>query len=223
MPIDTRFEGALFDMDGLLLCTEEVYLECFHVALKELQFPFPERVQGIFQSMVGTSGPTGQAILETEIAPHVDLEAAVDIWDRLIAERLVAGIPIKPGAKELLSQLQAAGIPVAVATSTKTPKAIGHLDSTGLLPFIQQVIGGDLVENSKPAPDIYLKAARAIDANIAQCAAFEDSNIGIRAAVSSGAVAVQVPDLVSPDAETRALGHHVAKDLLTGAKAIGLI
>lgn len=223
MPSDMRFEGALFDMDGLLLCTEQVYLESFHIALQQMEFPFPERVHGVFQSMVGTSGPTGQAILHAEIAPHVDLEACIAIWDRVIAERFVKGIPVKPGAKELLARLQTAGLPIAVATSTKTPKAIGHLDSTGLLPMIQHVVGGDQVENSKPAPDIYLKAAESIGANVERCAAFEDSNIGIRAAVSSGAIAVQVPDLVSPDADTRALGHCIADDLLAGAKAIGLI
>jgi len=223
MTNNPRFEGALFDMDGLLLCTEQVYLECFQFALKQMDFPFPDRVHGIFQSMVGTNSPTGQAILREQIAPHVDLDASISIWDQKIAERIAEGIPVKPGAKELLERLKAAGVPVAVATSTKTKKATSHLDRTGLLPFIQHVVGGDQVERSKPAPDIYLKAAKSIGVNVENCAAFEDSNIGIRAAVSSGAVAVQVPDLVSPDAETLALGHLVSDDLLSGASAIGLI
>ena len=55
------------------------------------------------------------------------------------------------------------------------------------------------------------------------CAAFEDSNTGIRAAIASGARAVQIPDLVPPTDEIRAFGHHIANDLLSGAKQAGLI
>ena len=75
----------------------------------------------------------------------------------------------------------------------------------------------------KPNPEGYIAMAGKLGHLPAECAAFEDSNTGIRAAIASGAMAVQVPDLVEPTSEVRALGHIIANDLLSGAKQVGLI
>jgi len=84
-------------------------------------------------------------------------------------------------------------------------------------------LGGEQVENGKPDPEIYLKAAALAGYEPGDCAAFEDSDPGTLAAVRSGALTVQVPDLRPPSAQTLALGHVVADDLYAGALRIGLI
>ncbi len=79
------------------------------------------------------------------------------------------------------------------------------------------------MRNGKPAPDIYLKAAEALGVVAADCVAFEDSDPGTRAAMASGAVVVQVPDVTPPSAGLRGAGHVIADDLLIGARRVGLI
>ena len=85
------------------------------------------------------------------------------------------------------------------------------------------VFGGEQVEHDKPDPEIYCKAAALANHVSHNCEAFEDSDAGTLAAVRSGALTVQVPDLIAPLPQTVALGHLVAKDLYAGALRIGLI
>ena len=89
--------------------------------------------------------------------------------------------------------------------------------------YKRQVLGGEQVEHGKPDPEIYCKAAALVGHDPHKCAAFEDSDAGTLAAVRSGALTVQVPDLRPPSPQTVALGHVVAKDLYAGALRIGLI
>jgi len=128
-------------------------------------------------------------------------------WDELLVEIFGMGIPVKPFAKELLEGLAAAEIPVAVATSTRTSRALEHLEDVQLLPLIQAVVGGEQVTHPKPAPEIYHKAASMLGMKSEWCVAFEDSDTGTTAAVRSGARTVQVPDLKQPSDATIALEH----------------
>ena len=130
---------------------------------------------------------------------------------------------MKSGAQELLSLLQSAGITRVVATSTRTQRALHHLQKAGIYDLVTHVVGGDQVSLGKPEPEIYLKAAATAGFDAQDCAAFEVSDPGTLAAVRSGATTVQVPDLKPPSQKTLALGHVVAHDLLTGAEKIGLI
>ena len=97
------------------------------------------------------------------------------------------------------------------------------LERTDIARFFRTVTGGDDVVEPKPAPEIYLKAAASLGVEARDCCAFEDSGPGTRAAVASGATVVQVPDLVAPTEEIRALGHLIAHDVLDGARQVGLI
>ena len=114
-------------------------------------------------------------------------------------------------------------MPYIIATSTRTDRAHAALARAGLDDLFARVIGGDRVTASKPAPDIYLLACRTLGLPPQDCAAFEDSPNGVRAAVAAGLRTVQVPDILMPDAELRALGHIVAPDLASGARALGLL
>ena len=84
-------------------------------------------------------------------------------------------------------------------------------------------MGGDQVTASKPAPDIHLHATALLGHDPRNCVAFEDSSNGVRAAHAAGLVTVQVPDIVAPDAELRALGHLIVSDIIAGAKSVGLM
>jgi HAD superfamily hydrolase (TIGR01509 family) len=213
-------QAVVFDMDGLLLDTERVYFEGFRTALSALELPQDD---DLFRSLVGTNRVLGRRLLTEGLSGRVTLEKFDAVWDNEIAERLSDFIPVKPGARALAEHLRKRDIPYIIATSTQTEKAHLHLDRAGLNELFQDVVGGDQVAASKPAPDIYLHATARMGHDPATCVAFEDSPNGVRAAHAAGLITVQIPDIVAPDAELRALGHHIASDIITGANMVGLM
>lgn len=210
-------------MDGLLLDTEQVYFKMFLEAANDTSFPHPERLTAIFHRMVGMRAKDSREIMQREIGSFVDVARFDDKWRDRIVQALAEDIPLKAGVVELLEQLREQGLPCAVATSTRTSHALENLEKAGIRQFFSTVIGGEQVSKGKPSPEIYLRAAAAIEVDAINCAAFEDSNTGIKAAVASGAVAVQIPDMVAPTKEVISLGHVIATDLLGAAKEIGLL
>lgn len=213
-------KGALFDMDGLLLDSERLLTTCFQEVADGMGF---ENFTPILMSLIGVRRKESEAILRANLRDEHALSTFLTRSNSLFSERTANGIALKSGVKQLLTKLEGRGVPCAVATSTQTDKARHHLEKAGLLVFFQTVTGGDQVDNAKPAPDIYLKAATSLSVSAVDCVAFEDSDPGTQAAFASGARVIQVPDLLQPSQETRALGHIIAPSLLDGAAKAGLI
>ncbi len=214
------FRGALFDMDGLLLDSERACVLAFDETVQGFGLPpMPE----VALACIGLRSDGVQATIAAALAGRVDFSTFYTAWGQRISASFAQGIPVKSGALALLTALKAQGTPCAVATSTRTDSAEAHLKTAGLHGYFMAVIGGDQVQNGKPAPDIYLKAAKALGVNATDCVAFEDSDPGTRAAIASGATVVQVPDINLPSAALRANGHLVVDDLLQAAKKLGLI
>ena len=128
-----------------------------------------------------------------------------------LCRRLVAGRIGEAAADELLERSEV--LYDAVATSTRRPLAMRKLQAAGLLPYFDAVCTSSDVARPKPAPDVYLLAARTLDVAPSRCLVLEDSPTGVRAALAAGMTPIQVPDLLSPDAATRALGHRIAPSL----------
>lgn len=219
MPLPTPL-AVVFDKDGLLLDTERVYFEGFRTALETLGLPQDD---DLFRRLVGTNRALGRRLLSEGLAGRIKLEEFDAVWDTEIAQRLADCIPVKPGARAMAEHLREQHIPYIIATSTQTEKAHLHLERAGLGALYPDVIGGDQVAASKPAPDIYLHAIARLGHDPSSCVAFEDSPNGVRAAHAAGLITVQVPDIVAPDAELRALGHFIASDIIAGAHAVGLM
>jgi len=213
-------QAVVFDMDGLLLDTERVYFESFRSALAALGLPQDDN---LFRRLVGTNLLLGRRLLTEGLSGRVAVEKFDAVWDDEITQRLADCIPVKPGARAVAEHLLEQDIPYIIATSTQTEKAHLHLERAGLSPLFKDIVGGDQVAASKPAPDIYLHAAARMGHDPATCVAFEDSPNGVRAAHAAGLITVQVPDIVAPDSELRALGHHIARDIITGAQMVGLM
>ena len=122
-------------------------------------------------------------------------------------------LPTKPGVREILAWLQERRIPVALASSTRLASVRQELGEAGLLPFFQVVKGGDDVVHGKPAPDIFLLAAKQLGCDPAACYVLEDSPNGIRAAAAAGMHSIMIPDLQEPDEEMRRLAEVILRDL----------
>ena len=135
--------------------------------------------------------------------PFEEIRArARELWDQYLLDHPV---PVKPGLFPLLEYLDRQDIPAAVATSTARDQALKLLDKAGIAPYLTAMVFGDMVERSKPEPDIFLRAAELLGAPPRCCMVLEDSPNGIRAAHRAGMLPVMVPDLVQPDQELQKL------------------
>ena len=205
----------VFDMDGLLFDTERLSRRALYAAAEELKIPLAEDA---FLELIGRRMGDITHRLAVRVGDEALAATLIECSEKHYQALLAQGVPVKEGVAELLAWCAESGRPCAVATSTKTAKAEYKLNSANLRGFFQAVIGGDQVENGKPAPDIYLKAAAVLGVKAAHCGVFEDSEPGLRAAQASGARVVWVPDLALVDAATQGLVAAQAGSLLVVAQ-----
>jgi HAD superfamily hydrolase (TIGR01509 family) len=203
-------EAVLFDMDGLLIDSEAVYIEAYHAAAQTFGV---EMSMALCHAMIGVPRMECEAMIQEHFGPEFRVDR-FQLCFREHAERLMAEeVPVKPGARELLAWLAGRGLPLGVATSSRPTTVTHHLGRAGLLDHFQAIATRYDVERPKPHPDIYLEAARRLGAAPERCIAFEDSNIGLAAAHAAGTMAIMVPDILQPSEEVRAKCLTVVPDL----------
>jgi HAD superfamily hydrolase (TIGR01509 family) len=210
MNLPRLVRGVVFDMDGLLVDTEQVVFEAMTAAAGEVGREMPFEV---FIRMVGLPAVASDHIVREHFGADFDLEgwrAAISRHFDVIA---AAGVTLKAGVVELLDALDDRGLPRAVATSS-TRHAVDHsLGQHGLIARFDAIISRELQARHKPHPDPFLKAAAAIGVAPEDCLALEDSHNGVRAAAAAGMMTVMVPDLLDPTEEMQGLCVRIARDL----------
>ena len=184
--------AVLFDMDGLLIDSERMAQDATRATAQLLGLHMPEAVA---LRMIGLGRDALERMLVAELGVDFPFEMYQSAWNEQYQRRIAAGVPVKAGVSEALAALAAAGLPCAVATSTHTDFARHKLEQAGLLSHFTVVVGRDRVAHGKPAPDLYLHAARQLGVAASDCWAFEDSLPGLTAAAASGARTHWVPDL----------------------------
>ncbi len=216
-----NYKAAIFDMDGLLLDTEQVCMTAFQQTCTEMDIPFK---QDIYLSIIGRNQAGIKPIIEKGYGDLLDYSVFHPRWmQRYLAVVEHQAIPVKSGIIALLEWLQSQNIPMVVATSTHNVLAHKKLQLAGLAHYFSHITSGDEVINGKPAPEIYLLAAQRLHISPEQCLAFEDSNNGVKSAIAANMTVLQIIDLVEPDTDTRALGHHIFNTMdeaLTFLKAV---
>ena len=204
-------EAALFDMDGLLLDTEAIYVEAMQEAARALGHG--ELPLDFCHSTAGVPGPERNRMIEAHYGGGFSIDAFREQFSVQTRRLMEAGIPVKPGVVELLDFLAGHRLPLAVATSARRVTAESHLGKAGLLDRFAAIATRDDVQRTKPHPDVYLEAARRLGVAPERCLAFEDSNVGLQAAHAAGAMAFMVPDLVQPLPENLERSVEVFPDL----------
>ena len=204
-------------MDGLLLDTERRGMGIFADIVQPHGLAAPE-AQALFRRCVGRGEAATVALIEAAL-PGTDGAAVEADWHRAMDAAVADGVPLRPTVAEALARIAGHGVPVAVVTSTRTARARAHLEQAGLLARFVDVIGGDRVPAPKPDPAPYLAGAAALGLPPGDCAAFEDSDTGTRAALAAGCRVWQVPDLRPPDTPVPQMGQQVAATLAEAVAA----
>jgi HAD superfamily hydrolase (TIGR01509 family) len=211
-------QAVIFDLDGTLIDSESVTITAGTAVFAAHGHAVDH---SLFHRLIGVDEPTGAGILRAALGPDLLLDRIDAEWRAAIrAIYRETGVPLRPGAAELLEMLAIRGYPLAVATSSNRASATWKLERTGLARHFDTVVTLDCITRPKPAPDPYLEAARRLGADPALCVAFEDSDTGAAAAQAAGMTVVQVPDVVVPSGRHAS---HIAADLISGARAAGLI
>lgn len=203
-------DAVIFDMDGLMFDSECVWGTLWEPALAKFGLTVPE---GLPAAACGTTGDATIAAICAHCGEDVDAEGIFQEFYRIAAERFAQGAPKKPGLDELLEYLKGRGVPMAVASSS--PVAIIEADLRGgrVEGYFDHVVSGQFMEHSKPAPDIFLEAARRLGTQPDRTLVLEDSFAGVRAGAAGGFVTVMVPDQHQPTDEIRGLATRVCSDL----------
>ena len=210
MMLPRRAHAVIFDMDGTLHDTETIYDRAQRDAATALGYSVSD---AFWHSLIGIPGIESDAMLRAHLGPDFPF----DRFDRDYCARrdamLADGVTWKPGVGDILDDLAARGVPVAVATSASRRTAEIHLARSGLRARFEIVVTRDDVARGKPHPDPFLLAAASLAIAPEHCLVIEDAFTGIRAAHAAGMMPVLVPDILVPTEEIRALCVAVLPDL----------
>ena len=203
--------AVVFDMDGILFDTERVCQDSWIEVAKRRGLPGMEE---IFPRCIGlNSRGTRQIVLEAygEDFDYENFRAEASVWYWNYIE--TNGLPLMQGAEFLLRWLKSSGWKLGLASSTRRPTVLKNLELSGFSDYFSVVVTGDMVEYSKPRPEIYLLACRELGVKPEEAYAIEDSPNGIRSAHAAGMRPLMVPDMIAPDEEMENLSFRIFKDL----------
>ena len=207
---------VIFDMDGTMIDTEPISLAGMIHAGKILGCAIS---QEIGESLMGKSNAVGREILLGHYGADFDIERAFALHKAYIDDYFEKhGVPAKAGIYPLLDKLESLGIKKCVATSTERERATYKLNEVNIAHRFEVIIGGNDVENGKPAPDIFLKAAAHCGVAPEDCIIIEDTEAGIQGAVSAGIRVIAVPDIAPLSEEIRAKATIICADLFEIAR-----
>ena len=195
--------AVIFDMDGLMFDTETLNMAAWIEAARRHGWTMTEEQVRVH---IGADRATTRRLMEKRFGPDFDFDTIRADRVKIAFERIEReGVPLKPGLRELLSWLRSHGVRTAVGTSSDRSFVDFYMARADLDHPFDAIVTGDQVERGKPAPDIFLRAAEALDADPADCVVLEDSYNGVRAARAAGMLPIMVPDLLPPTPEIEPL------------------
>jgi pseudouridine 5'-phosphatase len=183
----------VFDMDGVLLDSEPVYLEVEGALVRRLAGPDAD-IRAILPQLLGRTSPDSAAIT----LAHFGIDMPVDEYLAVREAALLPamrGVRLLPGVDRFVRAMRAQGVRMAVATSS--PRRLleaKRAGKGGLFECFEGVVCGDDVARGKPDPEIFLAAARLMGVGAADCVVFEDAPAGVRGAKAAGMLCVAFPN-----------------------------
>lgn len=192
----SSIEAVVFDLDGVLLDSEHIWPEVKEEVTREWGGRWLERAQA---DMMGMSSTEWSRYMHDELG----LSASPEEIDAEVVRRMLARyeqhLPLVEGAAQAVRRL-AGSFRLAVASSSNRPLIEIALERAELADLFETIVSSEEVARGKPAPDVFLEAARRLDVPPERCAAIEDSGNGIRAAHAAGMRVVAIPNTHYPPA-----------------------
>lgn len=202
---------VIFDMDGVIFDSEKAVYSLWKETADRLGLC---DIQTVYLKTVGVNVDASRRIFKEKYGEDFPFdELREEIFEEYHRRYDGGRLPRKPGAQQILKKLREDGFALGLASSTRSDLVRQQLDEAGVLDCFDVVVGGEMVKRSKPRPDIFLKAARLMDAEPSRTYIVEDSFNGIRAAKEGGFISVMVPDMLRPDLEMKEKATYICKDL----------
>lgn len=198
--------GAIFDMDGTMFDTERLRFQTLQQASQELigqEFSHEYLMQ-----CLGLSATTAEQLAQRLYGVNVPYKEIRKKADEMELEYIRKhGVPIKKGLVQVLERLRKSGLRMAVATSSRRAIAEEYLINANVYKFFDVITCGDEVEQGKPHPEIFLKAASQLHLDANQCLMFEDSENGLTSAHTSKGLTILLKDIKKPNDEMLEKAH----------------
>lgn len=188
--------AVLWDMDGTLIDSEPYWIAEEHALVESFGGTWSDELA---HQLVGNALATSADFIIANSPVDLDPLTLIHRLQGGVIRRIQEEVPWRPGARELLAELRAAGVLCALVTMSWVDLADAVV---ACLPdeSFDVVITGDVVERGKPHPEPYTTAARLLGVNVHECVAIEDSTAGMRSAHAAGAMTIVVPHVVDVDA-----------------------
>ena len=207
----SRIDAVVFDLDGVIVDSEQVWDEVRERFVRESGGTYTEAAT---RAMMGMSSPEWSRYLHEVVGLREPPEVIRDEVVRRMLARYETDLPVVPGAVEAVRRLAGDGYRLAVASSSNRELIDAVLDRLELTSAFEVTVSSEEVARGKPAPDVYLDVVRRLDQVPSDCAAVEDSTNGIRSALAAGLHVVVVPNRsYPPSAEVLAEAEVVLEDL----------
>ncbi|ADU22276.1 HAD family hydrolase [Ruminococcus albus] len=191
-----NIDGIVFDMDGVIFDTESVCMKCWLTVGERYGL---ENVEYYVRLCTGRNEIETERIVTEAYGDKHDIKQLRAEVNTEVRNTLNKGVPLKPGAREVLEWLHESGVKVGLASSTRYDIIVSEMTEVGLLHCFDVIIGGDMIVKSKPEPDIYLAACKKLGIDPKNTLAVEDSRNGILSASAAGMIPILIPDLIEPD------------------------
>lgn len=214
-----EIKAVLFDMDGLMIDTESLSTEAFINSAKAQGYNMTK--EETLKVLGFTKANIYQFWIDYFQGTNVDGKKLVDDHYEYIENVLYTVGPEKmPYVEELLKYLRENNYKIAVASSSDTADIKNNLEKIKLEKYIDEIASGAEVENGKPAPDVFLLAAKRLGVDPKDCLILEDSKAGIKAGKASGAMVFMVPDMFTVDKECEDTADRILTNL---GEVIGIL
>ena len=194
-------KGAIFDMDGLMFDTEQIWQKNWNLIADEMGIKLADEFK---YAICGTSGRLMDEVCEKYYGVADGSVVSSKVKQR-VHDDLIEFTPEKPGIHEILDFFEANGVKMAVASSSAEEVIRRNLKNTNTEKYISAVVSGIGMPNGKPAPDIFLKAAAMLELDPKECYVFEDAFNGVTAGYRAGCRTIMIPDMSQPTDEIRAM------------------
>ncbi|MGM9978820.1 MAG: HAD family hydrolase [Clostridium sp.] len=192
-----KIKAILFDMDGVIFDTEREYLKEWNKIFEKYGYKMKKE---IYVSVMGRGRKKVKEIFKENFGYDLPIEEMYIEKDKMLKEAIENNkVPLKQGALELLEFLKENGYKTALATSAKKDRVKSQVTHAKINKLFDAIVCADDIVNSKPNPEIFLKAAEKVNIKPENCIVIEDSEAGIRAAFNAGMIAFHVKDLKEAD------------------------